>query len=407
MTTAVEDRPRLGLRRRAGGSLVFLGPAFVAGIAYVDPGNFATNLEAGSSFGYRLLWVVLAANLVAALMQYLSAKLGLASGRDLAQVSRVRLRRPVVIALWLQAEVVAMATDLAEVVGGALALNLLLGLPLPAGALVTAGCAYALLLVQRRGYRPFELAVLALFVLIAAGVCVDVALAHPSAGAAASGLLPGFAGTDSVVLATAIVGATVMPHAIYLHSALVRRSPELTTRRALRLQRLDIGAAMSAAGLVNLGMLVLAAATLTGVTGGIPGFHAELGRTIGGLGAFFLVVALLASGLASSGVGTLAGEVIMAGYLERRVPRWVRRTVTLAPGLLVLCAGTSATTALVMSQFVLGLGIPFTLVPLILATRDRTVMGAMVNRRATTVLAWLCAAVVTAVALYSLVALLW
>jgi manganese transport protein len=388
--SAAPGRSAVTSLRRVRGSVALLGPAFVVGIAYVDPGNVATNFTAGSRYGYRLLWVVVAANLVAGLVQTLSAKLGLATGRSLAEVSRERWSRPVVLVLWAQAEVVAVATDLAELVGGALALSLLFGMPLPLGALVTAGAAYGLLLVRSRGSKRFELAIVTLFLFIAGGYALDAVFAHPSAGGLAGGLVPGFAGSDSVLLAAAMVGATVMPHAVYLHSALTRRTPphtELSTRQVLRLQRVDVATAMVTAGLVNVVMVVIAAAVLPGAGDGIADFHAGLIRAVGGLGGFAFAVALLASGLASSGVGTLAGEEIMAGYLRRSVPRWVRRSVTLVPAVALLVTGFGAGEALVLSQLVLGLGVPFALVTLVLATRDRSLMGALVNRRGTTIAA--------------------
>ncbi|WP_375487083.1 Nramp family divalent metal transporter [uncultured Jatrophihabitans sp.] len=410
LTRPTTETPRVGARTRVRGTLAFLGPAVVAGIAYVDPGNVAVNFDAGSQFGYRLLWVVVAANVVAAFVQSLAAKVGLATGRSLAEVCRDRYRRPVVLLLWAQAEVTAMATDLAELVGGALALSLLTGLPLPCGAALTALAACALLALQRRGRRRFELAIAGCFVAIGAGFLFCVLHAHPSAGGLASGLVPGFAGSDSIVLATAVVGATVMPHAIYVHSGLTSRqarpSGELGRRRALRLQRVDIALAMGAAGLVNVFMLVIAATSLPGGLSGIPAYSAAMAETVGVTGVFLFLVALLASGLASSGVGTLAGELVMAGFLHRRIPRPVRRAATLVPGMAVLLAGVPATDALVQSQLVLGVGIPFTLVPLILATRDRGLMGALVNRHVTTVFAFCCAAAIIGVDVYSTVAVL-
>jgi manganese transport protein len=398
--------PRLGATRRMRGSLAFLGPAFVAGIAYVDPGNVATNTEAGARFGYQLLWVVVAANLIAAFMQALAAKLGLATGRNLAEVSRDRFPRPVTLALWAQAEVVAIATDLAEVVGGAIALQILFGLSLPVGAIVTAVAAYGVLALHNRGSRRLEIAVAALFAVIAGGFCLDAVWAHPSAGEAAAGLVPGLAGPGSALLATAIVGATVMPHALYVHSAMTqRRTPsrsELSTRRALRLQRIDIGVAMGTAGLVNISMIVLAAAVLPTSSGGIPELHGALITEVGALAGFLFVVALLASGLASSSVGTYAGEVVMSGYLRRRIPRAARRLVTVVPSVVLLFFGVPATEALVASQFVLGIGVPFALGALIIVTRNRAVMGDFVNRRITTILASVCAGSVIAIDVYSM-----
>ncbi len=393
-------------RARIALPLATMGPAFVAGIAYVDPGNVATNFEAGARFGYGLLWVVVAANLIAVLMQSLAAKLGLASGLSLAEATRLRFRPRTVRLLWLEAETVAIATDVAEIVGGAIALNLLFGVPLVGGALITGCAACALLALRDAGRRLFESAVIVLFVVIAVGFCYTALAAAPDHAQLLRGLQPGFADRNAAVLATAIVGATVMPHALYVHSALTRGTLGARTRpprSALRMQRIDIGLAMSTAGLVNVAMLVTAAAALPNVGGGIPGFHAGLGRALGGTAALLFVLALLASGLASSGVGTYAGEEIMAGHLERRVPRFVRRGVTIAPCLALLSCGVSATDALVLSQLVLGLGVPIALATLLILTRDGAVMGDMVNRRMTTVLAASCACAVAAIGAYSLV----
>ena len=395
------SRPLLGRTpsawlRRVRTASVLLGPAFVAGIAYVDPGNVATNLSAGSRFGYQLVWVVVLANAAAVLVQSLAAKLGLATGRNLAEISRERYRRPVNLALWAQAELVAVATDLAEIVGGALALQLLVGLPMLPGALITAAFAYLLLTVRSRDARRFELVVAGLFAIIAAGFGYLTVRARPDGGAFAAGLVPGFSGADSVLLASAMIGATIMPHAMYVHSALTQDRPRpADRRRALKAQRLDIAAAMGAAGLVNLAMVVLGAAVVASRPNGgdIVGMHAELGRTLGGMAGFVFAVALLSSGLASSGVGTFAGEVVMGGYLRRRIPRPVRRACTLAPTLALLALGVSATQALIASQVVISFGVPFALIALVAATRDRRLMGDLVNRRVTTA----CAVLITAV----------
>lgn len=391
-----------GLRRRGTpGRLMLLGPAFVAAIAYVDPGNFATNFSAGSKYGYLLLWVIVAANLMAMLIQVLSAKLGLATGRNLCEVSRQEFRRPVVWGLWAQAELVAMATDLAEVIGGAIALNLLFGLPLLQGGIITGVVAFALLGLHTRGYRRFELAIGGLFAVIVIGFLVDLTRVDVDASAAAAGLVPSFAGTDSVLLATGILGATVMPHVIYLHSALTQsRIPArdaIERRRLFRYQRVDVLLAMGLAGLVNISMLLIAAAlfyrTGTADIDTIEGVHAGLSG-IDRTAALAFALALLASGLASSGVGTLAGQVVMQGYLRRRVPLLLRRALTLAPAMVVLAVGTDPTQALVLSQVVLSFGIPFALVPLVLLTRRRDIMGDLTNRPLTTAVAGLVAAVI-------------
>jgi manganese transport protein len=391
------------------GRLLLLGPAFVAAIAYVDPGNFATNFSAGASYGYLLVWVIVAANLMAMVIQALSAKLGLATGQNLCEVSRQEFPRPVVWGLWAQAELVAMATDLAEVLGGAIALNLLFGLPLLEGGLITGLVAFVLLSLHTRGYRRFELAVGGLFAVIVIGFFVNLGRVDVDASAAASGLVPGFAGTDSVLLATGIHGATVMPHVIYLHSALTQdrtRGAGAPTRVLLRYQRIDVGLAMGLAGLVNLSMLLIAAALFhgTGAEGAdtLAGVHSGL-AAVDGTAALAFALALLASGFASSGVGTLAGQVVLQGYLRRRIPILLRRALTLAPALAVLAIGVDPTRALVLSQVVLSFGIPFALIPLVLLTRRRDVMGDLVNRPVTTLAASVVAAVIIALNAFLLV----
>jgi len=370
-----------------------LGPAFIAAIAYVDPGNFATNIGGGAAFGYTLVWVVLLANVVAMLVQYLSAKLGIATGRDLAEVCRERMPRPARWGMWLQAEAVAMATDLAEFVGAAIALQLLFGMaPLPAG-LITAVVAYLLLALRKRGRRPFELAIIGLLGIITLAFGYELLLAAPDAADVASGLVPSFAGTESVLLASGIVGATVMPHAVYVHSALTSGLGRVATgdaqrRHLLRGQRVDVVAALGVAGLVNVSMLVVAASLFHGsgldVTD-LQGAHAGLATVAGGGAALAFAVALLASGFSSASVGTCAGEVVMQGFMRRRISPALRRSITMLPALVLLASGTNTGTALVLSQVVLSFGIPFTLIPLVLLTARRSVMGTMVNRTVTTV----------------------
>ena len=396
-TTALQEvRDRGRLR----GRLPLLGPAFVAAIAYVDPGNFATNFSAGAQFGYLLLWVIVAANLMAMLIQSLSGKIGLATGRNLAELCREHFPRPVVRGLWVQAELVAMATDLAEIIGGAIALNLLFGVPLLTGGAITAVVAFALLALQGRGHRPFELAIAGLLGVIALGFLYSVAMSGVDGAGLATGLVPTFQGTDSVLLATGILGATVMPHVIYLHSALTQdRIPghdAAEVQSLLRHQRLDVILAMGVAGLVNAAMLVLAARLLLGEphVDTLEGAHDALGRIAGAPVAFAFAIALLASGFASSGVGTYAGQVVMQGFLRRRIPLLLRRGITMAPALVVLAIGLDPTRALVLSQVVLSFGIPFALVPLVLLTRRVDVMGALVNRWQTPVAASLVAAVI-------------
>jgi manganese transport protein len=393
------ERPFRALR-----TTPLLGPAFVAAIAYVDPGNFATNFAAGSGFGYLLLWVIVVANLVAMLIQSLSAKLGLATGRNLPEACRDTFKRPVSLALWVQAEIVAIATDLAEVIGGAVALNLLFGLPLPLGGAATGAVAFGLLALQERGHRPFERAVTGLFAVIVFGFLVTLLRAPVEAGPLAAGLVPRFAGPESLLLATGIIGATVMPHVIYLHSALTCRRDRVHTpaqrRRLLSAHRRGVLVAMGLAGLVNAAMLVVAAALFHGAaipgTDTLEGVHAGLERALDAPAAALFALALLASGFASSGVGTYAGQVVMQGFVQRQIPLLLRRALTLAPALVVLTLGVDPTAALVFSQVVLAFGIPFALVPLVLLTRDRRLMGELVNRGVTTAAASAAAVVIIA-----------
>jgi manganese transport protein len=381
-----------------------LGPAFVACIAYVDPGNFATNIAGGAKYGYLLLWVLLSANLMAMLIQNLSAKIGVATGRNLPELCREHFPRRVSWGLWVQAELIAMATDLAEFVGAAIALNLLFGVPLFPAGLMTAVIAFAILGLQAKGYRRFEAVIAGLLGLIILGFLYDTLSIGFDGGEAAKGFIPGFAGTDSVLLATGILGATVMPHVIYLHSALTQnRIPahnDDERRRLLRFQRLDVTIAMGLAGLVNMSMLVIAASLFHdhGLVGldSIEEAHTQFGALAGGGAALAFALALLASGLASSSVGTYAGQVVMQGFIARTIPIVLRRLVTMAPALIVLAIGLDPSRSLVISQVVLSFGIPFALVPLVLLTRRRDIMGALVNRRVTTVVASVVAALIIA-----------
>ena len=391
-------------RGRLRGTLTVLGPAFVACVAYVDPGNFATNIAGGAKYGYLLLWVLLAANLMAMLIQNLSAKMGIATGRNLPELCREHFPRPVTWGLWVQAELIAMATDLAEFVGAAIALNLLFGIPLFPAGLITAVVAFAILALQNRGYRRFEIAIAGLLGLIILGFLYDTLRIGFDAGEAAKGFVPHFQGTDSVLLAAGILGATVMPHVIYLHSALTQnRIPprdDDERRKILKIGRLDVTIAMGVAGLVNMSMLVIAASLFhdKGFTGvdTIEGAHAQFGALAGGVAAAAFAIALMASGFASSSVGTQAGQVVMQGFISRSIRLSVRRAVTMAPALIVLAIGVDPSGALVLSQVVLSFGIPFALVPLVLLTRRRDVMGTFVNRPLTTALAAFVAALIIA-----------
>jgi manganese transport protein len=372
--------------------LPHLGAAFVAAIAYVDPGNFATNIAGGAQFGYLLLWVVLSANLMGMLIQNLSAKVGVATGRNLPELCRELFPRKVSWGLWVQAELIAMATDLAEFVGAAIALNLLFGVPLFPAGLMTAVVAFGILGLRSRGYRGFELAIAGMLGIILMGFLYDTFRVGGDAGDVARGFIPGFEGSESVLFATGILGATVMPHVIYLHSALTQnRLPagsDEDKRRLLRYQRVDVLIAMSLAGLANLAMLVLAASLfhaggqteINTLEEAYRGFDSLAGHSA----AIAFAVALLVSGFASSSVGTLAGQVVMQGFIDRKIPLFVRRLVTMLPALVVLAIGVDPTRALVLSQVVLSFGIPFALVPLVLITRRHDVMGALVNRGITT-----------------------
>jgi manganese transport protein len=393
---------QLRSRGRVRGAIALLGPAFVACVAYVDPGNFATNIAGGAQFGYLLLWVLLAANLMAMLIQNLSAKIGIATGRNLPELCREHFPRPVAWGLWVQAELIAMATDLAEFVGAAIALNLLFGVPLFHAGLITAVVAFGILGLQAKGYRRFEVVIAGLLGLIILGFLYDTLRIGFDAGDAARGFIPGFAGTDSLLLATGILGATVMPHVIYLHSALTqRRVPprdDAERRSLLRFQRVDVTIAMGLAGLVNMSMLIIAASLfhargLAGVDS-IEGAHAQFGALIGSGAALAFALALLASGFASSSVGTYAGQVVMQGFIARTIPLALRRAVTMAPALVVLAFGLDPSRSLVISQVVLSFGIPFALVPLVLLTRRRDVMGVLVNRPLTTAVAGVVAALI-------------
>ncbi|GAA4604865.1 manganese transport protein [Actinoplanes octamycinicus] len=397
---------------RARRAAPWFGPAFVAAIAYADPGNFATNFTGGASYGYLLVWVIVAANLVAMLIQSLSAKLGLVTGRNLAQLCRERLPRPVTWGLWAQAELVAMATDLAEIIGGALALRLLFGVPLPVGGLITCVVAFALLELHRRGVRRFEAAIGALLGVILLGFLYTSLRAGADPGALAGGLVPSFAGSESLLLATGILGATVMPHVIYLHSALTTSRAGAAAepgrlRPALRCQRTDTLLALGAAGLVNLAMLVIAAQLFAGSAGGdtgtLEGIHTGLATVLDGHAALAFAIALLASGLASSSVGTYAGQVVMQGFLGRGIPLVARRLVTMAPAMVVLLLGADPTEALVWSQVMLSFGVPFALVPLIWLTTRRDLLGAHVNRRVTTTAASAAAVLIIALDVFLIV----
>ena len=431
MSTAVAPEPvftEIRARGRLRGSVALLGPAFVAAVAYVDPGNFATNFTAGAKFGYLLVWVIVVANLTAMLVQYLSAKAGVATGRDLPELCRQHLPRPVSRGLWLQAEIIAMATDLAEFLGAAVGLYLLFHVPLFPAGLLTAVVAFGILALEQRGYRRFELAIAGLLGIVLLGFLYDLIVVGADPAGAAAGLAPRLAGGDSLLLVCGIIGATVMPHVVYLHSALTKSRvacrDDGERRELLRFQRLDVVIGLGVAGLINLTMLLVAASLFhrsavfaagdAAVAAGDAAFAADdaiksaydgLGRLVGGGAALAFAVALLASGLSSSSVGTYAGQVVMQGFIRRRIPLFVRRAVTMAPALTVLALGLPPTDSLVISQVVLSFGIPFALVPLIMVTRRRDIMGAFVNHRLTTAVASAVAALIIGLNAYLLVKL--
>ena len=378
------------------------GPAFVAAIAYVDPGNVAANLTAGARFGDLLVWVLVGANVMALLVQYLSAKTGLVTGQSLPELLGGRLRRGPRIAFWLQAELVAAATDLAEVIGGAIALHILFGIPLLWGGVIVGVVSMLLLSVQsRHGQRPFEFVVMGLLLIITIGFMAGLFVSDVSWGSAAEGLLPRFQGSESVLLAASMLGATVMPHAIYVHSALARdrhghQPDELP--RLLSATRWDVTASMIVAGAVNIAMLLLAAASLQEATGtdSIEGAHAAISSTLGPLVGTLFAIGLLASGLASTSVGCYAGATIMSGLLKVRVPMLARRAITLIPALVILATDVNPTWALVISQVVLSLGIPFALAPLVKLSGDRALMGRYTNKPALQIVAWIVVALIVA-----------
>ncbi|HEY2602515.1 MAG TPA: Nramp family divalent metal transporter [Thermoleophilaceae bacterium] len=397
-------------RGRVRGTLPLLGPAFVAAVAYIDPGNFATNIQGGARYGYLLLWVVLSANLMAMLIQTLSAKIGIATGKNLPEVCRESFPRGVTWSLWIQAELIAMATDMAEFIGAAIALNLLFGVPLFVAGLMTGVVAFGILALQQRGHRRFELVIAGLFGVVLLGFLYQAFEVGPDASEAVKGFVPHFSGSDSILLAAGILGATVMPHVIYLHSALTQRRVVVRNddekRRLMRFQRLDVGIAMSIAGVVNLAMLMVAAALFhtSGHTGvdSIEGAYNGFQNLVGNGTAVAFGLALLASGFASSSVGTYAGQVVMQGFIDRQIPLLVRRLVTMAPALIVLAIGLDPTRSLVISQVVLSFGIPFALIPLVIFTSRRKLMGGLVNSRVTTIAASVIAAVIVALNIFLL-----
>jgi manganese transport protein len=401
------ESKRRGLARL----LPFLGPAFIASVAYVDPGNFATNIQGGAQFGYTLLWVIVASNLMAMLIQTLSAKLGIATGQNLAELCRSNFSRRTVIGMWLLMEVVAMATDLAEFLGAALGFNLLLGIPLWVAGFLTAIVTFIILGLERYGFRPLEAVITALVGVISVSYLIETILDKPDWGLVAfHSVVPQFAGSESVLLATGILGATVMPHVIFLHSALTQN--RIVTRDPLQLKRLfnfevaDVIIAMGVAGLINAAMLLMAAATFHahGMTqvGTIEEAHLTLQPLLGPAASWVFAISLLASGLSSSSVGTMSGQVIMQGFLHQHIPVWIRRLATMVPSLAVILIGLDPTRTLVISQVVLSFGLPFAIIPLIVFTKRKDLMGVLTNRWYTTILISIVAALIIFLNLYLL-----
>jgi len=418
MATRVEELDRLPgagehvLRGGRKSLWPFLGPAFIACVAYMDPGNFATNISGGSQFGFTLVWVIVASNLMAMLIQTLSAKLGIATGRNLPEVCRERFSRRTSIGLWIQAELIAMATDLAEFLGAAVGIKLLLGIALFPAAVITGVITFLILALQRYGFRPLE-AVIAAFVAVI-GVCYlgELWFAHPPlATVAKHAVVPDFAGNESVLLAVGILGATVMPHVIYLHSALTQQrivpQNDEEARTLYKYTRIDVLIAMAIAGLINMAMLVVAATVFfgSGLTNieSLEGAHRTLEPILGGASSVLFALALTASGLSSSTVGTMSGQVVMQGFIKRRIPLFMRRLVTMIPAFVVIGIGLDPSRTLVLSQVVLSFGIPFALIPLVIFTSKREIMGVLVNHRLTVATAVVVAAIISGLNVFLLV----
>jgi manganese transport protein len=385
MSEALSGKGRIGWRA----SLLFMGPAVIASMAYIDPGNFATNIQAGSKYGYSLLWVVLAANLMAMLFQGLSAKLGIVTGRNLAELCRDRFPRPIILLMWVVSEIAAMATDLAEFLGGAIGLSLLFHIPLLAGMGVTAAVTYAILMVDKRGFRPIELIIGGFVAIIALCYLIEVLVAPVQWAQVGVGLLtPRIPDSAALTIAVGIIGATVMPHAVYLHSGLTQgrmhTASDAERRMLLRFSNREVVIALTLAGLINMAMVIMAASAFHAGHSDVAeietAYH-TLAPLLGGAAAGFFLLSLIASGISSSVVGTMAGQLIMQGFVGFRIPIWVRRAVTMLPAFVVVAMGVDATQALVSSQVVLSIALPFPLIALVLFTRSPAVMGAFANSR--------------------------
>ena len=390
--------------------LPFLGPAFIAAVAYIDPGNFATNIASGSQYGYLLLWVVLVSNLIAVLIQSMSAKLGIATGKNLPEVAREQFPKPVSFGLWIQGELVVIATDLAEFIGTALGLYLLFGIPLFPAAIIAAIGSFAILELQRRGVRSLEAGITGLVFIVVIAFGIQVFFANPEMSPLLTGLFtPKFDDVNSVLLAAGILGATVMPHAIYLHSALTQRRVigrnEEERKKIFRFEFIDIVIAMVIAGAINASMLIIAASTFFDnglVVEDLDVAFEQLGVLIGPFAAILFGLALLIAGLSSSAVGTMSGDIIMQGFIRRRIPIYLRRLITITPPLIIIGIGINATKALVMSQVILSFGIAFALIPLVIFTSNRKLMGGLVNKKITTITAWVLSVIIIALNIFLL-----
>jgi manganese transport protein len=404
----LEGRSRKGLLRRL---LPFIGPAFIASIAYIDPGNFATNIQSGAQYGYILLWVIVASNLMAMLIQALSAKLGIATGRNLAELCAGEFRRPVSLGLWVGMELASMATDLAEFLGAAVGFNLLLGVPLWIAGFLTAIATFVILGLERFGFRPLEAVISAFVGVISLSYLVELIIVKPDWGSVLpNAVIPQFQGNESIILSVGILGATVMPHVIFLHSALTQNRiighGDAQKRRLFRYELVDVSVAMGVAGLVNGAMLVMAAGTFFqhgehGV-GTLEQAYKTLQPLLGNASGWLFGIALLASGLSSSSVGTQAGQVIMEGFIHRKIPVWLRRLITMVPSLAVIIIGLDPTRTLVISQVVLSFCLPMALIPLVIFTNRRDLMGALVNRTYTKILIILVTAIIIGLNVYLL-----
>ncbi|WP_168120232.1 Nramp family divalent metal transporter [Paenibacillus sp. HB172176] len=413
MSQSLQNNANLSLSGQSKGFkrfFPFLGPAFIAAVAYIDPGNYATNIAAGSKYGYTLLWVVLASNLMAVLIQTMSAKLGIATGRNLPEICRDRFSKKTSFLLWMQAELVVMATDLAEFIGAALGLYLLFDIPMIAAALIAAVGSFAILELQRRGVRPLEAIITGMVFIVVIAFGIQVFFARPEAAPLLEGLLtPRFDGVDSILLSAGMLGATVMPHAIYLHSALTQKrivgATEQERRKIFRFELVDVVIAMVVAGGINASMVIVSAALFHQAGSFVEdlevAFH-QFHDLLGPLTAILFGIGLLTAGLSSSSVGTMSGDVIMQGFIRRSIPIYLRRFITMLPPLIIILCGINPTKALVASQVILSFGIAFALIPLILFTGDKKLMKSLVNKKITTILAWIVAIIIIALNIFLL-----